>query len=473
MPNLPSYQRTSLPSQIVYDDEANTYADLDQIIRSSRLKLRNPANSFSYVLVSSAIAADRNITLPLLTTSDEMVTKDFTQTLTNKTIAFLTSGLAIRNPANTFSYLVASSAITANRIVTLPLLTADDVLVTEAFTQTLTNKTLTSPKNATFVDVIQATAPSSPPSGTRRLYLDSGDSVFKSKKSDGSIILHDTGAGAVTVREAGVQVGSTSRKLNFITDTDFFLTEDAGNDEIEVSIANGAIFDRHVDWSMSRALTPTRKTRTPFGFTGVNSTSGSGLFSGNLTSGIGTYTITVGSNGVAGQFVTGAVSGNQSGFRVNTNICERAQDCKLRFRFSLTASTLVRMFIGFASGATGAFLVGADSLNARHGFGLSVDTSVDANFKCIHNDGSGASVRDNLTTTTALNNAYHDVELAFDNANSRFQLQFDALAIQNVTTDIPALATDMTVQCFVETATTAARDFWIAYCEGETETDDD
>ena len=55
------------------------------------------------------------------------------------------SGLIIRNPANTFSNIIASSAIVANRVFTLPLIAANDTFVTADFVQTLTNKTLTSP----------------------------------------------------------------------------------------------------------------------------------------------------------------------------------------------------------------------------------------------------------------------------------------------------------------------------------------
>ena len=54
--------------------------------RDSKFSLRNPANTFSYVFVPSAIGANRNITLPLLTGNDTAVTQDFTQTVTNKTI---------------------------------------------------------------------------------------------------------------------------------------------------------------------------------------------------------------------------------------------------------------------------------------------------------------------------------------------------------------------------------------------------
>lgn len=65
---------------------SNTYGDFDQIFRSGRLDIRNPANTFSYSLTGSAIVANRAVTLPLLTADDTAVTEAFIQTITNKTI---------------------------------------------------------------------------------------------------------------------------------------------------------------------------------------------------------------------------------------------------------------------------------------------------------------------------------------------------------------------------------------------------
>lgn len=59
--------KPQLNNQIVYADQANTYSDADQIFRSGRLQVRNPANSFSYLLLGSAIGANRNLTLPPIT----------------------------------------------------------------------------------------------------------------------------------------------------------------------------------------------------------------------------------------------------------------------------------------------------------------------------------------------------------------------------------------------------------------------
>jgi hypothetical protein len=181
----------------VFLNQANTFGDFNSTFRSSRLLLRNPANTFSYTFVGAAITAGRNITLPLLTGNDTMVTEAFAQTLTNKTIAAgsntisgigdsqiathtttkitttakgqLNTAIVYTDQANTFGafdqsfptsrlrvgdsdashfYLFAGSNLAANRTITLPLLTGNDTAVMEAFTQTLTNKTINTTDNS-------------------------------------------------------------------------------------------------------------------------------------------------------------------------------------------------------------------------------------------------------------------------------------------------------------------------------------
>ena len=63
-------------------------ADIDSstTVRSGKFKIRNPGNTFSYSIIAAAIAANRNITLPLLAGNDTLVTEAFTQTLSNKTL---------------------------------------------------------------------------------------------------------------------------------------------------------------------------------------------------------------------------------------------------------------------------------------------------------------------------------------------------------------------------------------------------
>ena len=133
-------------AQFTYDTAGNR-----AVAGINGFEISNPAGTFGTVLRSAAVAADRILTFPLLTANDTGVTEAFTQTLTNKTLSTGTTGSAIQlrtrldfnNPANTFAYQITPAAIAANRILNLPLLTATDTLAAEAFTQTLSNKTLT------------------------------------------------------------------------------------------------------------------------------------------------------------------------------------------------------------------------------------------------------------------------------------------------------------------------------------------
>ena len=66
-------------------------ADVDTVdlnsetkFRHQKFKVRNPANTFSYIMNTSAIGANRNVTLPLLTADDTFVFATFAQTISNK-----------------------------------------------------------------------------------------------------------------------------------------------------------------------------------------------------------------------------------------------------------------------------------------------------------------------------------------------------------------------------------------------------
>ena len=180
----------------VFLNQTNTFGDFDNKFRSGRLLVRNPANTFSYTITGSAIVADRAVILPLLTAGDTLLCEANTAAITNKTIVatsntisaigdaniashtttkitttakgqlnsaiayndqantfglfdqtFKSSRLIQRNPADTFSYIFAGSAIVANRTITWPLLTADDTAVTQAFSQPITNKTVNIDQN--------------------------------------------------------------------------------------------------------------------------------------------------------------------------------------------------------------------------------------------------------------------------------------------------------------------------------------
>lgn len=98
-----------------------------------------------------------------VSTTTSNVYGDFDQT-------FRSTRLRLTNPANTFNYSFVGDAIVASRSITLPLLTGNDTLVTAAFTQTLTNKTLTAPIISTFEDFTRISIPANPSANSARVY---------------------------------------------------------------------------------------------------------------------------------------------------------------------------------------------------------------------------------------------------------------------------------------------------------------
>lgn len=76
----------ALSTNVVLETISNTFGDFNQFFGSGFFRILNPARTFSYAFVGSAIGANRNVTIPLLTASDIMVTAAFAQTLTNKTV---------------------------------------------------------------------------------------------------------------------------------------------------------------------------------------------------------------------------------------------------------------------------------------------------------------------------------------------------------------------------------------------------
>jgi hypothetical protein len=125
---------------------AQTFSIGAKTFNSSIMKTQNPGKTFSYTWVASAIAANRNINIPLLTADDTLAVLAEAQTFITGGKTFNSSILKVRNPGDTFSYTFVAAAIAANRNLNIPLLTGDDTLMVLGLNQTVTGiLTLTTP----------------------------------------------------------------------------------------------------------------------------------------------------------------------------------------------------------------------------------------------------------------------------------------------------------------------------------------
>lgn len=110
------------------------------------------ANNFEVRLKAADATADRILTLP--DASGDFVLTTATQTLTNKTITSPTiSGLTITDGGANHEYSLVPADIAANRNINLPLLTNNDEFTFNNHTQTLTNKTLVDPVITSSISV--------------------------------------------------------------------------------------------------------------------------------------------------------------------------------------------------------------------------------------------------------------------------------------------------------------------------------
>ena len=194
------------------------------------------------------VNTDKLLTLP--TTADTLVGRDTTDTLTNKTLSqAVLFAPRIQDTSSDHRYIFGVSELAADRTVTLPLLGANDTFVFQAFTQTLTNKTLTDPTLNVGGGVLvlpQGTTPAQTAEGSifwdtddnllsigdgaaRKVFVDTNSTQTLSGKTIDNLTLTGTLTAGGSVGTNGYVLKSTGTGIAWVQSSDAILITDTTN----------------------------------------------------------------------------------------------------------------------------------------------------------------------------------------------------------------------------------------------------
>jgi hypothetical protein len=203
-----------LNSAIVYNDQTNTFGAFNQLFKDANLRIVGSADATKVVTfdnsgqttgtvttIANLNTVSRTLQIPALTGTDTIATTGLAQTFTvAKT--FNDSILQIRNPANTQSYTIRSSAITAARDLNLPLtLQTETLAVVPQITQRLpANPT----GRASATAAMMGLAGSITPQVTGRLKIEVTGSVTSGSNGGGGTIQIRYGTGTAPTNAAAL-----------------------------------------------------------------------------------------------------------------------------------------------------------------------------------------------------------------------------------------------------------------------------
>lgn len=106
-------------ANIAYVNTANTFGDFAQVFKDNQFFIENPAGTFEYQFVAAAIAADRVLNLPLLTTADTLAVLGLAQTFS--TLQSFSAGIDLvgSNIDNVQKIIYDLETITSSTTITI------------------------------------------------------------------------------------------------------------------------------------------------------------------------------------------------------------------------------------------------------------------------------------------------------------------------------------------------------------------
>lgn len=403
---LPYTQLTSVPSTIVKTDQTNTFGSFDQKVPTGNLKV---VNSSEGAFAAASLSSNRTWTFPNAT--GNVVIDSATQTMTNKTLT-----------------TPVISSISNTGTITLP--TATTTLVGRDTTDTLTNKTLTAPVISTISNT-----------GTVTLFTAS-DTVVGRATTD-TLTNKTINATNNTITDSSTAAGDILKSdgtkfTRLARGTLYGQVPRVNSGQTDIEYARSAVFcssNLYGTWGRKWGL-----------YTGGGGTA-TGL---NLLNGLAVVT-----SGPSVAFTpvayadksralrwtqTAAASGSKSGMKTSTAQTYRGWNPRLKCRFRLNANSVSLFKFGFNS-TGGDFTTGDDPFNATYGIAFGkITNATNSNWVMMSNDGTGATVLTNVGASfaaVAADNNIHTIEIIGDDANSKWKFSFDEGAYQDISSDVP------------------------------------
>ena len=173
----------------------------------------------------------------------------------------------------------------------------------------------------------------------------------------------------------------------------------------------------------------------------------------------GTKSNSADSTGMYMTMDTGATINSIFGHRLTFAPLTRINHAYFKTALYPGQTTASRIFAGFSTN-TGAAASTADPLNAQSGVGLWFDSAVSANWKRMHNSGSGASTVDDTSLALAANTLYPVEIYAVD--DNRFRFVFNGVTT-DISTAIPASTTNLGFQIYIENTAAASKTCRVYY----------
>src|SRR5262245_4296447 len=396
--------------------------------------------------------------------------------------------LRIWNPAKTKSYRLRALAILNDYDLTLPLLTSNDEIVGLITSQTLQNKTFNINNNTLKHGSTNAIGDLLVGTGTKydRLAMGATAGHVLSIKSDLSGLEWAAAAGggggsgevntASNVGTAGVGVFKLKsgvnlqfKKINAASGGLIAVTDDTSNSEVDLALTGGT----DGQFLKTVGTTPTWSNLSGSSITMPDGTAYSGVRYGALMGGAtdgwgvfgglyneGTITSEVGSTVSRTRYTTAAVDQAIAGFSTWSAMTRRQHNPRFKIRFSTSTST-ERVYVGFIANDTfpGGSLVLASETGAVMGY-----NEGDTNFLARWNNGTVGE--QTTATSVAKNTALHNVEIFLNDTGGSVSMWFDGTLVVNAsTTQAPAQTTGLAVHAWAQAVGATATAIEVEYAQ--------